>query len=216
MNLGEALKICNTLQAMLTRSSDMGICYKLELSGTSDCVRQEFLLTARQWPKYSGHALFPVPHPKRRPVDAFINCPKWEGEYGDNRRELVMFLLDNIERRIRKTKKLPAYQERLQIIKALNKVIRKEVTPISGLCFYVESHVSFDASHLFDANKMALFIKWPHCYDVARPLMPIGGESEYYNTLRKYEGESGRKRRSLAAFIVKHYEAEQLAMELIV
>lgn len=51
-------------------------------------VRQALFMS---WPHYSGHPHYPVPGPEDAPDPycAFFTRPKWEGEYGAMRRELL-------------------------------------------------------------------------------------------------------------------------------
>ena len=66
-----------------------GICF-----GMSAELRGEFLEACKAWPKHSGNPEFPVPHPNEGPRSAYIGTPNlWEGQYGDNRRELLAWLL---------------------------------------------------------------------------------------------------------------------------
>lgn len=53
------------------------------------------------WPKSSDEIEFPVPHPTMDPVESYCVCDDLWGddEYGDNRRELCLWLADELERR---------------------------------------------------------------------------------------------------------------------
>ena len=79
-----------------------GICWQvLDLLGCFDrtsslpngqAVDYWLFNVATQWPRYSGHYGYPVPHPTAfSPSSAFVQCPHWEGEYGDARRDLLTF-----------------------------------------------------------------------------------------------------------------------------
>ena len=51
-----------------------------------------------KWPKATGTAGYPVPHPELSPPHAFLSVNLWAAdEYGDNRRELCLWLADEIE-----------------------------------------------------------------------------------------------------------------------
>jgi hypothetical protein len=52
---------------------------------------------AHGWPLYSGMKSFPVPCKGWAPTRAFLHVPKWEGEYGDNRRNLCGWFADYLE-----------------------------------------------------------------------------------------------------------------------
>jgi len=53
---------------------------------------------SREWPKFSGIGLFPVPHPILSPEDAYMKTPnEWLDEYGENRLDLVRFLIEMLE-----------------------------------------------------------------------------------------------------------------------
>ncbi len=50
------------------------------------------------WPQHSGNDTFPVPHPEQGPATAFVCCNNYlaNNQYGDERRNLVRFLLDKL------------------------------------------------------------------------------------------------------------------------
>lgn len=52
-----------------------------------------------QWPEYSGTDSCPVPHPHiAKPGDAYDHTyDLWEGEYGENRKRLLQFLIDTLQ-----------------------------------------------------------------------------------------------------------------------
>jgi len=44
------------------------------------------------------YASFPVPHPTKRPLNAYLSGEGlWEGEYGCNRRKFCMWVVENIK-----------------------------------------------------------------------------------------------------------------------
>lgn len=48
----------------------------------------------KTWPKFSGDPEFPVPHPSLTGRAAYLGEPDlWAGTYGDNRRELLAWVL---------------------------------------------------------------------------------------------------------------------------
>lgn len=75
----------------------VGICGNLYPLGASTVKA-----LAPDWPYYSGNPYFPVPNPSyghgRRWVaeSAYSTVPKWTGAYGNYRRSLVQFMLDQV------------------------------------------------------------------------------------------------------------------------
>lgn len=61
--------------------------------------KDEFLDLARGWPKHSGRRYFPVPMPRFTPAEAYAELPKWVGEYGARRMELVNWCIEHLESR---------------------------------------------------------------------------------------------------------------------
>ena len=108
----EALKhLRNTLKAT---PANGGICVNVENyiyehfpQSHHICVDEIIGVLARQWPKYSGCDTYPVPAPKKyqqKPDPhcwAFCYLPNWQGEYGDLRRELLDFLIEELENELR-------------------------------------------------------------------------------------------------------------------
>jgi len=71
-----------------------GICHNIQDEHVDD-----FIELASRWPKYSGCREYPVPHPTMSPVVAFsVWMNLWEGEYGENRRELLSWSIEELER----------------------------------------------------------------------------------------------------------------------
>lgn len=52
----------------------------------------------KKWPKATGNPAFPVPHPHLSPIAAFAEPHLWEGEYGNNRKELLVFMIEQLEK----------------------------------------------------------------------------------------------------------------------
>jgi hypothetical protein len=85
MNLHEAL-----LQVKADHT-ETGICDNLYMLGCEHKINS----LAMEWPKYSGCFWFPVPGPEGYLAsEAYQNLPKWEGPYGDLRKELLDFLIE--------------------------------------------------------------------------------------------------------------------------
>lgn len=68
-----------------------------EASMLSRAVTDLFNALSRLWPHFSGDPYFPVPCPDRSldPKEAYAVQNKWEGEYGDLRRNLLEFVRDH-------------------------------------------------------------------------------------------------------------------------
>jgi len=78
-----------------------GICFELEQRyGDGYKLEDEVLSLMMEWPKYSGNKDFPVPQTGIDPVDAFMGDDHlWrDNEYGDNRRELCLYLVDELQK----------------------------------------------------------------------------------------------------------------------
>ena len=80
---------------------DDGICSELTREGipNSDLF---IAIYAERWPKYSGSRVFPVPEPDKNPVSSYsFTKNKWDNTpYGDNRRELCLFIADELEKEL--------------------------------------------------------------------------------------------------------------------
>ena len=54
------------------------------------------------WPEGTHSENFPVPHPEGSRVSGYFNAQRygttWEGEYGDNRRALLKYLINELEK----------------------------------------------------------------------------------------------------------------------
>ncbi len=212
MNLQLALRAVKRLREILDnpatiRDPDFGICMNLELGDAGYKLVRELSIA---WPKYTGDPSFPVPGDY-----SYTARYKWVGAYGDLRRELVAYLIAELERRIRKTKKTEYYQQRKDICKALRKNNRKPYDHSEGLCATC-APLNFAPWALFHDSKEALFADWP--LFSGSLAYPVNGAAQFDLDQRRgtmYEGASGRLRRSLARFIVAHFKAEQMAMELL-
>lgn len=98
----EYLRLCSTPNYL--RGFNPGIC---DLLSTYRSFRKLDYLPAGptivgwyapHWPLYSGYAWFPVPHPSMPANLAFhASIPKWDGEYGDNRRKFCLFIAEQTE-----------------------------------------------------------------------------------------------------------------------
>ena len=74
----------------------LGICHNMK---TSEKEMSELRSLFCSWPKYSGRLVFPVPHPKLSPAEAFSAVlDLWVGEYGDLRRELLNHLIQELSK----------------------------------------------------------------------------------------------------------------------
>jgi hypothetical protein len=81
-----------------------GICHNVDRAVdfyTTDILKKYFV----RWPKYSGHLYFPVPVPKiykhYGPLTTYCYVSnKWSGEYGELRKELLKFIINELEREL--------------------------------------------------------------------------------------------------------------------
>lgn len=97
-------QIINCLQLMaigVNIDRNYGICENLHLF----CVEHDIPLhgfafvrfVSPLWPKFSGDIFYPVPFKEWVASDAYCNIPLWEGEYGKSRKELCMFLANQLQ-----------------------------------------------------------------------------------------------------------------------
>lgn len=88
----EKLKVLKRLKFLVFAPFFSGICRQL---GGDVLVA----LISPHWPKYSGFTAYPVPHPTKSSMDGYHDCLLWNyfSEYGQNRRELVRFMIAHIE-----------------------------------------------------------------------------------------------------------------------
>ena len=67
-------------------------------AGICDCMpnalREEFYAVAEKWPKHSGNNRFPVSHPLGAREGWIAETDPWRGDYGNDRLELLAWLLD--------------------------------------------------------------------------------------------------------------------------
>lgn len=89
--------------AAYPRNTIYGICAEIKrLEGacliTQNAVEHICDHMMQLWPKYSGNRIYPVPHPTKTPVKAFIHTDNlWIGKYGALRKELCLWLADQLE-----------------------------------------------------------------------------------------------------------------------
>ena len=66
-------------------------------------IREDLSKVSSRWSEFSGNDVYPVPAPKSfRKVccknspdkEAFGQLDRWDGEYGDSRRDLLQFAID--------------------------------------------------------------------------------------------------------------------------
>ena len=77
------------LQTITPERDPAGICERM-----SDALREEFYAVAEKWPKHSGNSRFPVPHPLGAREGWIAETDLWQGDYGNDRRGLLAWLLD--------------------------------------------------------------------------------------------------------------------------
>lgn len=76
-----------------------GICDRVEDWGLDEAGLYEIDLYEifEEWPEFSGYHRFPVGFKRGSPELAFESLPLWQGEYGDSRRRLALFMADWFE-----------------------------------------------------------------------------------------------------------------------
>lgn len=94
------------------RTSNKGICpivqELMEKEGMQPnsfgSVQRMLKDTFKEWDKFSGDELYPVPNPRHKnstPYNAYRKCyDMWQGPYGELRKELLEFTIAYLERRI--------------------------------------------------------------------------------------------------------------------
>lgn len=82
--------ICSNVDAAL-------ISIGTQCTPSTDAVMYELF---EKWPKFTGTPEFPVPHPHLTPAAAYAEPDIWEGTYGDNRKELLNFMIAELEKDI--------------------------------------------------------------------------------------------------------------------
>lgn len=80
--------ICSNVDSLLTR---MGA----TVTPATDEVMYGLF---EKWPKFTGCPEFPVPHPHLTPAAAYAEPQIWEGVYGDTRKELLNFMIAELEK----------------------------------------------------------------------------------------------------------------------
>lgn len=81
------------------RDEHTGICSNLEKEvidvlywESVACILKEIFIT---WPKFSGDSVYPIwCESMHTQTYAFMVTPKWEGQYGEDRLELAVFVRD--------------------------------------------------------------------------------------------------------------------------
>lgn len=88
------LSICEALDELLTNAG-FEVAHKLHLPNQST-VHDWLKAIFTYWPYGSESLRYPVPSPdmKYTAAMAFDVCPKWEGQYGENRLELFNRILE--------------------------------------------------------------------------------------------------------------------------
>jgi hypothetical protein len=219
MNLQDALTTRNNLRDVLAMSltedkPNHGICWYLDVG--EDWARDTF----KRWPQFSGDVYYPVPHPSKSSALAF-DCnfddnTLWEGAYGDSRRDLCVFLLDNIEALIRKTKKLDSYLQAMRLRKAARKVLilakaGKVTEPKAGICSQPE---------LAGLDFHDYVQGWQHFNGCTRYFIPspnkrFSDNIDAFFRLSKWEGEYGALRMDFLQHVIDSTTKELNNIELV-
>lgn len=77
-----------------------GICYHAKFPHDKDKPQLILLIHSlfEKWPKFSGRILYPVPGVQDYTAErSFTRFPKWSGEYGELRKELLEFMILELE-----------------------------------------------------------------------------------------------------------------------
>lgn len=99
-------RLNKTLRYINTNNNLMGICMQAQFAyftlferdpEMSLAVSQLLNRLMGKWPNRSLYDTHPVPHPTLNPVTAFGRCPRWEGEYGESRQQLLDWLIEQTE-----------------------------------------------------------------------------------------------------------------------
>lgn len=106
------LKLLYTLQDAAQRTPEglPSICIyvqnealKHESRVTAEALIAALEKVTRTWPMGNGSAVYPVPHPDFRNKTAYTRAnifgAMWLGEYGDNRKDLLHYVIQVLERR---------------------------------------------------------------------------------------------------------------------
>lgn len=95
------LEALQDIKANGPTKKEAGLCWNVDdyfykrYSGPSPCLTTMTEIW-QNWPKFSGDIKFPVPYGD---LTYFRHANKWDGEYGDLRRELLDFLIAQLEQR---------------------------------------------------------------------------------------------------------------------
>ncbi len=83
----------------------LGICWHVLGEGdteNSKVIRKWLEKQFNEWPKFSGNVKYPVPHCKLAPQMAYNHTyDVYKGEYGNDRMELLDFLIDQAYNEVR-------------------------------------------------------------------------------------------------------------------
>lgn len=96
------IKMRKTLE-LTSEFNDGGLCYLAEcIDESNDLSRmlEHVEISWAHWPEYSGYLSFPVPHPTKKPSDAYFHSDDLyaeDTEYGQARRRLLNWLIEQCE-----------------------------------------------------------------------------------------------------------------------
>lgn len=75
-----------------------GICGNLQYLSDERYWCSSYMRTLySEWPKFSGTEEYPVPAQGMDGYDAYDFLPLWTGDYGQLRKELLQFCIDNVD-----------------------------------------------------------------------------------------------------------------------
>ena len=93
----------NTVQVKIFRKRHSGICGMIADQNGNNIWSYELTVLFKAWEKFSGIVLYPVPSISAdlSPIDAYRSNPRWTGEYGELRRELLQHCIDTLDAKLK-------------------------------------------------------------------------------------------------------------------
>ena len=86
------------------QDASLGICPIVQRIMEPNSVQKMLKEIFREWDKFSGDELYPVPSPRHKnstPYNAYRKCyDMWQGPYGELRRDLLNFTIAHLEKRL--------------------------------------------------------------------------------------------------------------------
>lgn len=214
------LKYCNKLKDALNADDHderYGICRNLELVGYEDdgsLLKKVF----SKWPKFSGNNVYPVPVDDvyGNEYNAYIHhCPKWKGNYGKLRIELLDFMIAECERVLN-----PKFDYK-DVVKSIVKRYNYAKAYVSctlllrrykkGTVRDIGNGICANAAGVSYATLVDAFKEWPKFsgrdnFPIPSPKPAVMTSGAYYfSTISKWEADQGEAREELLKFMIKFY-----------